>query len=247
MRGSASMLFGRGSTGGVVNQVTKQPILDNQHEAQATVDSKGYLRSTGDFNLKTGDDAALRINVMGTKAANGGATIDKCGIAPTYRWGIGARDEFSVGLFHLNVDNVPMSAIRYLGGNVPDIKPGNFYGTKSSGTLGAYAQDLVQVAPGWKLLGGIRYDSFKGDFSQTAYPANAASTQTKTSLSDGTFSYRTGVLYQPSPTSSYHFSYGTSFNTSADTYQFVTPLNANTPPEKSRNIELGAKLDWLDR
>src|SRR4051812_48772078 len=27
MRGSASMLFGRGSTGGVVNQVTKKPLL----------------------------------------------------------------------------------------------------------------------------------------------------------------------------------------------------------------------------
>jgi len=54
------------------------------------------------------------------------------------------------------------------------------------------------------------------------------------------------VLFQPSPTQSYHFSYSTSYNTSADTYQYVTPLNANTPPEESRNIELGAKLDWLD-
>ena len=26
----------------------------------------------------------------------------------------------------------------------------------------------------------------------------------------------------------------------------MTPQTANTPPEKSRNIELGAKLDWLD-
>lgn len=391
MRGSASMVFGRGSTGGVVNQVTKQPMLIDQHDVQATVGSQGYLRTTGDFNLKTGDDAALRINVMGTKADNGGANIEKYGIAPTYRWGIGTRDEFSVGLFHLNVDNVPMAGIRYLGGNVPNIKPGNFYGTNSdfvlgkatygtlkhthrfdgggelrsqvrSGTfdrsqwgttasfaagttaanlndrtvltrsglaprkdqydgtyfqsdysskanwfglkheilagvdasnekasryasgnvatnynkgnttvgspddgrtlavsptwrdtngykassLGLYAQDLVQVAPDWKVLGGIRYDTFKGDFRQVAYPANAASTLTQTSLSDGMFSYRAGVLYQPSPTSSYHLSYGTSFNTSADTYQYVTPLNANTPPEKSRNIELGAKLDWLD-
>ena len=29
LRGSASMLFGRGSTGGVVNQVSKQPLLAN--------------------------------------------------------------------------------------------------------------------------------------------------------------------------------------------------------------------------
>nr|WP_068832554.1 TonB-dependent siderophore receptor [Polaromonas jejuensis] len=392
MRGSASMVFGRGSTGGVVNQVTKQPMLIDQHDVEATVGSRGYVRTTGDFNIQTGDEAALRINVMANKADNGGANIDKYGIAPTYRWGIGTRDEFSVGLFHLNVDNIPQAGIRYLNGNVPNIRPGNFYGTKSdfldgkatygtlkhthrfddggelrsqvrsgtfdraqwgttagfqnpaaaaanldgstvltragltprkdqydgtyfqsdysnkaswfglkheiltgvdassekanrfgsgnvapnfnkgnttvgtpddgttlavsptwrdissykSSSLGIYAQDLVQVAPDWKLLGGIRYDTFKGDFSQTAYTGAAVSSVTNTHLSNGMFSYRTGVLYQPTPTSSYHLSYSTSFNTSADTYQFVTPQNANTPPEKSRNIELGTKLDWLD-
>ena len=34
LRGSASMLFGRGSTGGVVNQVTKQPLLANAQRGQ---------------------------------------------------------------------------------------------------------------------------------------------------------------------------------------------------------------------
>ncbi|MCJ0763794.1 TonB-dependent receptor [Variovorax terrae] len=399
MRGSASMVFGRGSTGGVINQVTKQPMLIDQNDVEFTVGSRGYVRTTGDFNLKTGDDAALRMNVMVNKANNGGAKIDKYGIAPTYRWGIGTRDEFSVGLFHLDVDNVPPAGIRWLGGGVPNIKPGNFYGTASdfltgkatygtfkhthrfddggelrsqlrtgtfdraqwgtsagfpgaplnpvavtpfnlsgntvltragltprkdrydgtylqsdysnkfnwfglkheflagidaaretadryqsangiganynkgnttigtpddgrtlpitptwrdssgyaSNSLGAYVQDLVQVAPDWKLLGGIRYDSFKGNFKQFGYSSAGAPTgTTNTQLSDSLFSYRAGVLYQPTPTSSFHFSYGTSFNTSADTYQYVTPQNANTPPEKSRNIELGAKLDWLD-
>ena len=33
LKGSASMLFGKGSTGGVVNQVSKSPLLIDQHEA----------------------------------------------------------------------------------------------------------------------------------------------------------------------------------------------------------------------
>lgn len=33
LKGSASMLFGKGSTGGVVNQVNKAPLLLDQHEA----------------------------------------------------------------------------------------------------------------------------------------------------------------------------------------------------------------------
>ncbi|MDQ2779336.1 MAG: TonB-dependent receptor, partial [Pseudomonadota bacterium] len=43
---------------------------------------------------------------------------------------------------------------------------------------------------------------------------------------------------------SYHFSYGTSFNTSGDSYQYDLP-GSNTPPESSRNLELGAKVDLL--
>ncbi|WP_228535473.1 TonB-dependent receptor [Noviherbaspirillum malthae] len=392
MRGSASMLFGRGSTGGVINQVTKKPFLADQHEVTTSIGNEGYKRLTGDFNFKTGDDAAFRLNVMRTKADNKGAEIDKYGIAPTFGWGIGTRDEFNVGLFHLDSDNIPQAGIRYLNGNVPDIEAGNFYGTNSDyirgkatyGTLGhihrfddgaelrsqlrvgkfdrsqwgttagfatgttaanlnpatvlnrvglaprmdeykgtyfqsdynnkfnwfglehkiiagidasseeadrfgaagvpgtnfakgsttvgnpnngatlavsptyrptsdysaksfgAYIQDLVQVAPAWKLLGGVRFDKFEGDFAQLTYSPAGVATRTTTSLSDSPFSYRAGVLYQPTPASSFHLSYGTSFNTSADTYQYVTPLNANTPPEKSRNIELGAKLDWLE-
>ena len=401
LRGSASMLFGRGSTGGVINQVNKQPMLLDQSDVETTVGSRGYVRATGDFNIRTGESAALRLNVMSNKADNGGAKIDKYGIAPTYRWGIDTRDEFSVGLFNLNVNNIPQSSIRYLGGNVPNINPGNFYGTKSDylqgkatygtfkhthrfedggelrsqvrtgvfdraqwgtnlafaatplnpvtvttnnlnpntvlqrqgltprkdqfkstyfqsdyanqvnwlgmthqlltgfdmasekanrylanngiganfdkgntlvGTpadgrtlavspnyrdasnyaataMGLYFQDLVEVAPSWKLLGGVRYDNFKGNFNNLVYAATTGSTLTRTdnaTISNGLFSYRGGILYQPTPSSSYHFSYGTSFNTNADTYQYVTPLTANTPPEKSRNIELGAKLDWLD-
>ncbi|MDB5955309.1 TonB-dependent siderophore receptor [Ramlibacter sp.] len=407
MRGSASMLFGHGSTGGVVNQVSKKPLLANQTDVVGTVGTGRYARTTGDFNIRTGETSALRINAMVNKADNDGAKIDKQGIAPSYGWGLGTPDEFNVGLFYLHNDNVPPSGIRYVNGTLAAVKAGSFYGTtadfadgeasyingswlhlfpdgselrtqfrsgvfdrstwgstvaacsvtptatgtcptgapavssldastflrrsgltprkdryqatyaqsdysrsfdafgghhewlagvdaaweqahrfQNDGTAlgtrppttvgtpddgavlvgtghapqwrnssnyratsyGVYAQDLVQVAPAWKLLGGLRYDHFAGDFEQLSYAAGAAGAltgTTSTHLSNSPWSYRAGVLYQPSASRSWHFSYGTSFNTSADSYQFVTPQNANTPPEKSRNIEVGAKLDWL--
>ncbi|UUZ71036.1 TonB-dependent receptor plug domain-containing protein [Polaromonas sp. P1(28)-8] len=79
LRGSASMLFGHGSTGGAVNQVSKLPRLINENEISTTLGSHNYKRVTGDFNIKTGEDAALRINAMATKADNNGAgsSIDK--------------------------------------------------------------------------------------------------------------------------------------------------------------------------
>ena len=400
MRGSASMIFGRGSTGGVVNQVAKKPQLMDQSDLTVSAGTLGYLRTTVDFNKRLTETSALRINAMYNTADNAGAGIDKNGIAPTYSWGLGTADEFTVGAFYLNNNNVPASGIGYVGGSLAPVKAGAFYGTQSdyadgnatylhgawkhlfndgsevrtqfrtgvferktwisqarigttngaattlanfgdntlltrvglaprkdrfkstyvqsdysksldlwgmkhellagidaaheqalrfgafgtigtnfgkgttsvgndddgtringlpnyrgsegykSDAVGVYLQDLVQIAPMWKLLGGVRYDKFDGTYEQYTY-ANAANPTLRTGTASNAFdfspwSYRAGVLFQPSPTQSYHVSYGTSFTTAADTYRFTNAQNANTPPEKSRNIEIGAKLDWLD-
>ena len=107
LRGSASMMFGRGSTGGAVNQVTKTPRLINENQVDVTVGSHSYLRVVGDFNIRTGDSSALRLGVMDTKADNNGAgsSIDKTGLAGTYRTGIGEKDEFTLSFYHLDNDN----------------------------------------------------------------------------------------------------------------------------------------------
>ena len=117
--------------------------------------------------------------------------------------------------------------------------------TKSSAfsaqNLGVYAQDMVQVTPTWKVLGGLRYDTMRGNFDNIGATATTSYKQT---IDD--WSPRIGVLYQPNDLHSYHFSWGTSFNTSADTYSY-SALSANTAPEQSRNIEIGAKLDTADK
>ena len=43
LRGSASMIFGRGSTGGVINQVTKKPLLADQSDVVGTVGTRRLL------------------------------------------------------------------------------------------------------------------------------------------------------------------------------------------------------------
>ena len=134
IKGSASMLFGKGSTGGVVNQVSKQPFLMTQHEASATLGNGNEKRVQGDFNWHTGQDAALRLNLMGHDADNWGARQRKIGVAPTFRWGIGTRDEFSVGLYHLEVDgrsNYNHPWFVRDGKIVPTLPAKNFYGLDS--------------------------------------------------------------------------------------------------------------------
>ncbi len=397
LKGSASMLFGKGSTGGVVNQVSKQPFLMDQHEVSATIGTGKELRLTGDFNIQTGEDAALRINAMAHNADNGGATVNKKGIASTYRWGIGLRDEFSVGLSHLETDGTPLynhpwflstaneiiptlpadhyyglasdylrtdstylnfshkhrfsadselkttvrhgryerdlwaSVVRFAAGTTADNlndatvitrtpkgrvgisdltqiqsdftnkfellgkkhdliagvdlsiedaqRNNSFAGTASGLTttvgtpndgdsrpdtrgtpvlnnfkttnIGLYAQDTVSLSDTFKLIGGLRYDSFKGK-----YTTNTCNPVVVNEVDEGVWSPRLGAMYQPNSTSTYYASVGTSYNTSGDTYAHGINIctapgsnNArlvNTPPEKSRNFEIGGKFELFD-
>ncbi|NBW78253.1 MAG: TonB-dependent siderophore receptor [Betaproteobacteria bacterium] len=107
LRGSASMLFGRGSTGGAVNLVNKVPRLMDENQVDITTGSYNHLRVVGDVNKKTGESSALRVNFMKTTADNNGAgsSLNKKGLAGTYRWGIGERNEYSVSLYRLENNN----------------------------------------------------------------------------------------------------------------------------------------------
>jgi catecholate siderophore receptor len=95
----------------------------------------------------------------------------------------------------------------------------------------------------WKVLGGLRYDFFTGDYKTYNLGTGAQTANYHQSINK--LSKRLGVLFQPNALQSYHFSYGTSFNTSGDTYSY-SPLSVNVPPESSQNLELGAKLDSED-
>jgi catecholate siderophore receptor len=133
LKGSASMLFGKGSTGGIVNQVNKQPFLMDQNEANITVGSGHSRRLTGDFNKQTGEDSALRINAMVHKAENWGSAVDKKGAAVAYRWGIGERDEFTTSLYHLETHGRPLYSHPWMVDNGASTNGGS--GANTKGTL----------------------------------------------------------------------------------------------------------------
>src|SRR5208282_3997757 len=59
--GPASAVFGRGSTSGVINSVSKQPLLTPLAAFTVSGGQIDYWRGTGDFNMPLSDTAAARI------------------------------------------------------------------------------------------------------------------------------------------------------------------------------------------
>ena len=117
------------------------------------------------------------------------------------------------------------------------------FNTFDAHNLGLYVQDTVSIAPTVKLIGGLRHDNFKASYQTTA--------GVNFERSDGLWSPRLGASFQPDDNRSCYASFGTSFNTAGDSYQF-SPGNpndkaANTGPEKSRNIEFGGKFELFEK
>lgn len=64
LKGPSSMLFGRGSTGGVINQVSKKAQLESISEVSASVGTNDFKRATVDLNRALSDTAAFRVGAF---------------------------------------------------------------------------------------------------------------------------------------------------------------------------------------
>ncbi|MGI4813239.1 MAG: TonB-dependent receptor [Janthinobacterium lividum] len=96
--GPSSLYFGRGSTGGVINQVSKKPNLTPSGEVSTTVGTHDHYRASFDINHPLNDTSAFRIDGFGQDI---GSTRDVLknkdyGFAPSVRFGIGTPTEITL-------------------------------------------------------------------------------------------------------------------------------------------------------
>lgn len=133
LRGSGSMLFGRGQAGGVINQVSKTPRQYDLDTVSATVGSHDYKRVTADLNKEIGEDMAVRLNAMKTDAGSSRDHVssEREGVAPSIRWGIGSADEFLLGHYYLKTHNTPDYGVPFFERRPLDVPASRFYGTTS--------------------------------------------------------------------------------------------------------------------
>jgi iron complex outermembrane recepter protein len=68
LRGPASVLYGDGAIGGIVNVVTKKPVFTPLNEARAALGSDGLARLALDSGGPIGESLAYRFNISGNRA-----------------------------------------------------------------------------------------------------------------------------------------------------------------------------------
>ncbi|MDR3399540.1 MAG: TonB-dependent siderophore receptor [Pandoraea sp.] len=122
--------------------------------------------------------------------------------------------------------------------------PGAATNTRTN-VASAYMFDSVKLSERWLINAGARFDRF----DVNAVQAGAPDLKNTSNL----FSFQLGVIYKVLPSLSLYASYGTSANPpgansglGGGTDQLTT-TNTNLSPERSRNIEIGAKWDVIDQ
>jgi catecholate siderophore receptor len=134
LQGPASVEFGRGSTGGVVNQEQKQPLLQERISGSLQLGTNLMRRVTADVNeplTSLGSGAAFRLNVMGTQtnvAERDVAETQRFGIAPSIAFGQNSPTRFLVSYLHEGENSTPDYGLPYFLYKLPNVNRRNYYG-----------------------------------------------------------------------------------------------------------------------
>ena len=113
LEGPAGVQFGRGSTGGVANQESKVPTVQEFAHVEAQFGTDKTRRITADLNsreLNAAGGAAFRLNLMGQESGVAGrdfAEIRRWGVAPSVSIGLNTKTRATLNYVHLQENDMP--------------------------------------------------------------------------------------------------------------------------------------------
>ena len=116
VKGSDSVLGGRGSAGGTINIISKLPTLDDFARGDASIGNADYKRATFDLNHKLGSMVAIRIAGMWHDqdfAGRDAIWAKRWGIAPAITVGLGQPTRLTASWYHLHTNELPDSGLPY--------------------------------------------------------------------------------------------------------------------------------------
>ena len=181
LTGPASVLFGRGSTGGAVNAVSKTATLEGHADEAVTVGDDGLARITADLDVPFAATSALRIDGMAHTSGTAGRDqvyTRRDGVSPVIGFGLGGPTEVTVGLMHQRQWGRPDYGVPWI-----DLAGSGDVSHPAAGPRGAYygfANDYSTVeadiatvalkrelAPGWVFRDQFRDARYSRSFRAT--------------------------------------------------------------------------------
>jgi catecholate siderophore receptor len=141
LEGPAGIQFGRGSTGGVINQESKIPQAGRFVHVDTQFGTDLTRRITADVNTPIEDawgGAAFRLNVMGQEggvAGRDGAEIRRFGLAPSVSIGMDRNTRATLSYVHLSEDDTPDYGLPWLFNGLAPADRHSYFGFRDENYL----------------------------------------------------------------------------------------------------------------
>jgi len=200
LKGPSSMMFGRGSTGGVINQVTKQPHRRESAEVGGGAGTDSYYRLTADVNQPISNTTALRVAAFGhtNESTRDVAESERYGIAPSVRFGIGAPTEITLAAILQRRDDIPDYGFPLENGAPINANRDNFYGF----TDDSFKQDVDMVSarishefsPAFTLRNQTQFSSARIDAKPTTINSSGVRNRRERKIDDQSLYNQTDMI-----------------------------------------------------
>lgn len=141
LEGPAGVEFGRGSTGGVVNQESKTPQLRPFINMEGNFGTDITRRFTADINEPLPNFAhgsAIRLNIMAHDSDIAERDVvenRRFGFAPTVSFGLQTPTRLTLGYFHFSENDIPDYGIPWYFNTVSPVARHNYYGFRDANFL----------------------------------------------------------------------------------------------------------------
>lgn len=150
LEGPAGVEFGRGSTGGIINQESKVPAMDRFAHVEAQFGTDRTRRITVDLNAPLADTlggSAARLNVMAQQGGVAGrdvAEVRRFGIAPSVSIGMETPTRATLSYFHMTENDTPDYGLPWLNNKlVQGVDRHSYFGFADNNYLKANADILT--------------------------------------------------------------------------------------------------------
>lgn len=132
LKGPSSIMFGRGSTGGVINQTTKSADGKERLEANLSYGSFDNKRITVDAGTALNDVVSVRLNalVQDSDSFRDENFLRRQGIAPSVRFQFNNKTDLTLNYLYQNEDSVFDYGVPMFRGRPANVSRSKYYGFK---------------------------------------------------------------------------------------------------------------------